>query len=183
MRISKRRRREFKTDYLKRIKLLKSESPRIIFRKTNRYIIAQYAISKEAQDNIQFGITSKNLKEYGWPEEFNGSLKSISAAYLTGLLFGKETLKKKLETPIVDFGMNRTISKNRVYGFLKGVVDAGVKIKCPEESFPEGERLNGKNMKKDFSKIFKEIKSKIESGSPIPSSNKKESIKKIKKNA
>ena len=183
MKISKRRRRECKTDYAKRFKLLKSESPRILFRKTNRYILTQYVISKEAQDNIQFGITSKKLKEYGWPDEFDGSLKSIPASYLTGLLFGREIIKKKLEAPIVDIGMNRTISKNRVYAFLKGIVDAGVKINCSEENFPEEERLNGKNMKKDFSKIFKEIKSKIENESPVHSPDKKESAKKIKKNA
>jgi len=159
----KRRKREGKTDYAKRIKLLKGNAPRIIFRKTNKYITAQYATSKAAQDKIEIGITSKNLKEYGWPDEFEGSLKSIPASYLTGLLIGKEIIKNKLKTPIVpDFGMIRAIRKNKTYAFLKGLVDSGVKIKCDKEFFPEEERINGKNMKKDFSKIFKEIKSKIE---------------------
>jgi large subunit ribosomal protein L18 len=162
MKISKRRRTEGKTDYLKRLKLLKSESPRIIFRKTNKYIIAQYVISNEAQDKIIIGITSKNLKKYGWPEEFEGSLKSITASYLTGLLIGKEIIKKKLEKPIVDFGMIRTLSKSKTFAFLKGLIDAGIKINCPEKDFPEEERIQGKNMKKDFSKTFKEIKLKIE---------------------
>jgi ribosomal protein L18 len=131
-------------------------------RKTNRYVIAQYVASKEAQDKIEIGITSKNLKGFGWPDEFEGSLKSIPAAYLTGLLIGEEIRKKKLKTPIVDFGMIRVLSKNRGYAFLKGVVDAGIKIKCDEEQFPEEERLNGKHLKEDFSKIFQEIKSEIE---------------------
>jgi large subunit ribosomal protein L18 len=162
MTVLKRRRREGKTDYMKRFKLLKSDSPRILFRKTDRYIIAQYATSKEAQDKVEIGITSKKLKEFGWPDEFDGSLKSIPAAYLTGLLIGKEIIKKKLKNPIVDFGMTRVISKNRCYAFLKGIIDAGVKIKCDEEQFPEEERIIGKNLKEDFSKTFKEIKSKIE---------------------
>jgi large subunit ribosomal protein L18 len=38
--INRRRRREGKTDYSKRINLLKSGAPRIVFRKTNRYLIA-----------------------------------------------------------------------------------------------------------------------------------------------
>jgi large subunit ribosomal protein L18 len=162
MKTLQRRRKEGRTDYAKRLKLLKGESPRIIFRKTNRYIIAQYVTSREAQDKIEIGITSKDLKKFGWPEEFEGSLKSIPAAYLTGLLIGKEIINKKLKTPIVDFGMIRVISKNRAFAFLKGIADAGVEIKCDEEQFPEQERLEGANMREDFSKTFNEIKSKIE---------------------
>src|SRR4030042_3127504 len=158
----KRRRMEGKTDYAQRIKLLKGETPRIAFRKTNRYIIAEYITSREAQDRIEIGITSKKLKEYGWPDEFDGSLKSIPASYLTGLLIGRGIIKKKLKTPIADFGMIRAVKTTKAYAFLKGVFDAGVKINCPKENFPEEEKISGKNMKKDFSKTFKEIKSKIE---------------------
>lgn len=162
MKIPKRRRIERKTDYGKRIKMLKSETPRVLFRKTNRYIIAQYVKSEEAQDKIIVGLTSKNLKEFGWPKEFEGSLKSVPASYLTGFLLGKEIIKKKLETPIVDFGMIRALNKNKGFAFIKGLIDAGIKIKCSAENFPEEERVSGKNLKKDFTKTFKEIKSKIE---------------------
>jgi large subunit ribosomal protein L18 len=162
MKVQKRRRRERKTDYGKRIKLLKSKSPRIVFRKTNRYIIAEYITSKEAKDKVEIGLTSKKLKEFGWPKEFEGSLKSIPASYLTGLLMGKEIIKKKLKTPIIDLGMVRAIKKTKAYAFLRGLKDAGIKINCAEENFPEEEKISGKNMKKDFSETFKEIKSKIE---------------------
>jgi len=162
IRVSKRRRIESKTDYGKRLKLLKSETPRIAFRKTNRYIIAQYITSKEAQDKIEIGMTSKDLMKHGWPKEFEGSLKSITASYLTGYLLGKEVSKKKLETPIIDLGMIRVISKNKAFAFMKGLADAGVEVNCPEENYPEEERISGKNMKKDFSKTFKEIKSNLD---------------------
>jgi len=162
MKTLKRRRRENKTDYLKRIKLLKSGSPRIVFRKTNKYVIAQYVVSKESKDKIILGINSKKLLKYGWPKELEGSLKSIAAAYLIGFLFGKKIIKEKLEKPIVDFGMLRTIHKTSQYGFLKGLIDSGIKINCPEEAFPEEKRIQGKNMVEDFSKFFNEIKSKIE---------------------
>lgn len=178
MKTLKRRRLENKTDYLKRMKLLKSEAPRVVFRKTNRYVIAQYVESHEAKDKVVIGLTSKKLKEFGWPEKFEGSLKSISASYLTGLLIGKEIAEKKLKIPIIDFGMTRVLSKNRTFAFIKGLVDAGIEIKCDEENFPEEERIEGKNLKEDFSKHFKEIKEKISSGTKSHSTKKKTGGKK-----
>jgi len=162
VKVSKRRRREGKTDYRKRIKLLSSESPRLIFRKTNRYIISQYVTSKEAQDKIEMNVNSKSLIKYGWPESHRASLKSIPASYLTGMLIGKKIIKNKLKTPILDSGMYRTLHKTRVFAFLKGLIDSGIKMKYKEGIFPDEERLKGKHLKKDFSEIFDKIKSKIE---------------------
>ncbi|MEM3091048.1 MAG: 50S ribosomal protein L18 [Candidatus Pacearchaeota archaeon] len=158
----KRRRREKKTDYSKRINLLKSQSPRIIFRKTNRYIICQYVLSKEAQDIIKKSFNSRELLKYGWPKEFQGSLKSLPAAYLTGFIIGKKISKEKESSPIVDAGMNRIIPKNRFFAFLKGLKDSGVNVKCDEKFFPDEFRISGRHLKRDFSKIFLEIKSKIQ---------------------
>jgi len=162
MKTVKKRRRENKTDYLKRLKLLKSELPRIVFRRTNKYFIVQYVVSDQTKDKIEIGITSKKLMNYGWPKESSGSLKSTPAAYLVGLLIGKEIIKNKKETPIVDFGMLRILSKSKVHAFLKGLVDSGIKIKHKKENFPNEDRISGKHLKKDFSGIFNEIKSKIE---------------------
>ena len=162
MKTLKRRRRENKTDYLKRLKLLKSDSPRIVFRKTNKYLIVQYVKSEETKDKIEIGMTSKKLINYGWPKDLKGSLKSLPASYLVGLIIGKEILKNKKETPIVDFGMIRIVSKSKVHAFLKGLVDSGIKLKHKKENFPNDERISGKHLKKDYSKIFNEIKSKIE---------------------
>jgi large subunit ribosomal protein L18 len=162
MKIPKRRRLENKTDYRKRLKLLKGNKPRVLFRKSNRYIISQYVESIEAQDFIKINVTSKDLLNYGWPKDFSGSLKSIPASYLTGLLIGKKIIKAKLETPILDVGMIRMINKNKVFAFLMGLKEAGVNINVSEEHFPEKERVEGKNLKEDFSKKFNEIKLKIE---------------------
>jgi len=156
----KRRRRENKTDYGKRIKLLKGGKPRVVFRKSNRYIIAQYVVSKEAQDNVALGVNSKDLIGFGWPKENQGSLKSIPAAYLTGFLMGKKIAEKGLENPIIDFGMNRMLYKTKTYAFLKGVIDSGIKINAKEEVFPEQDRIQGKHMKNKIN--FNEIKSGIE---------------------
>jgi len=157
----KKRRQECKTNYSKRLKLLKGGKPRVTFRKTNKCIIAQYIISVAAQDKIEIGITSKHLMKHGWPKEAQGSLKSIPASYLTGYLLGNKILAEKKETPIVDLGMTRTDHKTKVFAFLKGLIEAGVDINCKEEAFPEQERIEGKAMKEDFSKIVKDVKEKI----------------------
>lgn len=158
MKTLKSRRKEYKTDYKKRFTLLSSRMPRIVFRKTNKYFIAQYAESKEAQDKVILGIDSKKLVEYGWPEK--KSIKSITASYLTGYLMGKKILLKKLENPILDLGMIRAIHKSKVYAFIKGLIDSGIKIECDKENFPDESRMEGEHLKNKIS--FNEIKSKIE---------------------
>jgi len=159
MKTLKRRRKENKTDYGKRIKLLEGEKPRMIFRKTNKHIISQYVISKEAQDRVLLAVNSKELLKYGWPKENINSLKSIPAAYLTGFLIGNKILRKKLENPIIDLGMNRKIHKTKIYAFIKGAIDSGLDIKHKKEIFPEENRIQGKHLKKQIP--FSEIKLKI----------------------
>ncbi|MGA2130336.1 MAG: 50S ribosomal protein L18 [Candidatus Pacearchaeota archaeon] len=162
MKTIRRRRKENKTNYNIRMNLLKSGMPRVVFRKTDKYIIGEYVTSDEAKDKVVFGITSKILLKNGWPEDMKGSLKSLSASYLTGFIFGKEISEKKLQVPVLDIGMTRNVAKGRVFAFVKGIIDSGIKMKSGAEVFPSEERINGKNMKKDFSATFIKIKSKIE---------------------
>ena len=164
MKTLKRRKREYKTDYKKRLNILKSRIPRVVFRRTNRYVIAQYISSEQTKDKIEIGISSKSLLKYGWPKELSGSLKSLGACYLTGFLMGKTILKEKKEAPILDLGMQRIIYKSRIFAFLKGLVDSGIKIKYDEKTFPDEEMISGKKLKKDLSKTFSEVKTRIENG-------------------
>ncbi len=151
------RRRKGKTDYKARRGLLKSGKNRIVFRKTNKYIIGQLIKSKEARDKVIVGITSKELLKYGWPENAKGSLKSLPASYLTGYLLGK---KSKGEEVVFDFGMIRNVYKSRAYGFLKGLIDSGIEIKSDKKVFPEKDRIEGKHLKNKID--FNKIKNKIE---------------------
>jgi large subunit ribosomal protein L18 len=161
MKIPKRRRREGKTDYKLRIGLLKSEKPRIVFRKTNRYVIGQCVKSKNAQDYTVLGVNSKDLLDYGWPAERTGSLKSLPACYLSGLLLGKKILKKEKEKEFIfDIGMLRHVYKSKIYAFLKGVKDAGVNVNAKAEVFPDEKRLKGEHTK--VKEIFDRVKEKIE---------------------
>ena len=164
MRIDKRRRRECKTDYKARLSLLKSGKPRIVFRKTNRYIIGQYIKSNEARDSVAIGITSKDLLDFGWPKEMSGSLKSLPASYLAGFLLGKKIADREDNVKaILDTGLLRNTGKSRIYAFLKGVIEAGVEVPCSEKVFPDEGRLRGKHMKRnaDLDKIKKEIEKNV----------------------
>jgi large subunit ribosomal protein L18 len=149
MKTIRRRRLERKTDYKSRLALLKSEKPRLVIRKTNRYMIAQIVESDIAQDKTLFKISSKDLLGNKWPKESPGSLKSLPAAYLTGLQLGS-LAKSKLENKeiILDIGMQRSIPKSRIYAVLKGVIDSGIKINHDKEMLPSEEKVKIQGEKK-----------------------------------
>jgi large subunit ribosomal protein L18 len=160
MKIDKRRRIENKTNYRKRLTLLKGKSPRFVVRKTNRYIILQIIDSKGALDKVIYSVNTKELLKFGWPENMKNSLKSLSAAYLGGLLIGKKSGKIK-ERVILDSGLIPHTKGSRVYAALKGISDSGIKIEYDESIIPKEDRISGKNLKQDFSTYFNKIKNDI----------------------
>jgi large subunit ribosomal protein L18 len=154
------RRLKGKTDYKARLALLKSEKPRLVVRKTNRYIIAQLVVTEIAQDKVMIGLSSKSLLTKGWPKEKSGSLKSLAACYLTGLLIGK-LAKEKYKEAILDMGMYRNIQKSRLYSFLKGAIDAGLKVPHGKEALPNDEQIKqNANVKEFFEKEKIKLKKK-----------------------
>ena len=152
--IDKRRRRECKTNYTKRLILLKGNFPRLVIRKTNKYIIMQIIESSHAQDKVIYSANTKELLKYGWPESKQGSLKSITASYLGGLLLGKKSKSLKQEI-ILDSGLIPNTPGSRVYAAVKGVADSGIKIKFNEKIVPSDERI--KSPYEFFEKVKKEI--------------------------
>lgn len=155
----RRRRQENKTDYKLRLNLLKSGKPRLVIRKTNKYLIAQIIESDIAQDRVIVGITSKALLSKGWPEDKASSLKSMTAAYLTGLLLGKMAKEKKIKEAILDIGMQRNVLKSRLYALLKGVIDAGINISHSPEALPsEAQIKGGENLSAIFTKLSQSLK-------------------------
>ncbi len=159
LRTQKRRRRECKTDYKLRLNLLKSGVPRIVVRRTNKYYTAQIVESSEGQDKVIAGVTSQDLLKQGWDKKFEGSLKSIPAGYLTGLLLAKKVDAK--QKYIVDLGMVRTQSGNRAFAVLKGLVDGGLNIPVNEKVFPSDERIAGEHLKDDVKKVISKVKEKL----------------------
>ncbi len=163
LRTMKRRRRENRTDYKLRLKLLKSGIPRIVIRRTNRHFILQIVESHEAQDKILITVNSKELLKNGWDEKLRGSLKSIPAGYLTGLLLVKKIKDKKIKRQkfIIDLGMARTLHGSRVFSVVKGLKDGGLNFSFDEKASPSKERLNGEHLKPELKKIVEGVKSKL----------------------
>lgn len=138
-----RRRREQKTNYQSRLKLLKSNRPRLVVRFTNKRIIAAIIKFEMKGDKILLGKDSTALDKFGW----GFSQKSYPAAYLLGLLIGKEALKKGITEAILDTGFDTPLPKGRTYALLKGVLDGGLQVPhSPENIFPSEERISGKHI-------------------------------------
>jgi len=152
--LDKKRRKQSKTNYKKRLNLLKGNYPRLVVRKSNKYITIQIIKSKNAQDKVLYMVNSKELLKHGWPEDKSGSLKNLSASYLAGFLLGKKakTLKQEL---ILDSGLIPSTKGSRVYAAVKGVSDAGLKINFSKGIAPSQEKIENKEF---FNKIKGGIK-------------------------
>ena len=161
MRTQKKRKKQKKTDYKARMALLKSEMLRIVVRKTNKYIIIQAVETHQAQDKIFAGINSKELMKKGWDKKYKGSLKSVPAAYLTGLMLAEKIKNKKF---ILDIGLALHSPKNRIYSAVKGLVDGGVDIRADKNIFPSQERIIGEHLKQELKLMISKVKSNIENG-------------------
>ena len=137
-----RRRREARTNYHQRLRLLKSGKPRLVARKSNRHIRAQLILAGPQGDETIANATSEDLAEYGW-EAPTGNLP---AAYLTGLLAGKRALEAGLEEAVLDIGLNTATPGNKVFAVQEGVIDAGVEVPHNDEVFAEWERTRGEHI-------------------------------------
>lgn len=158
LRTQKRRRRENKTDYKARRILLVSGIPRIVVRRTNKYFILQAVESHEAQDKVIATITSKELLKNGWDAKMAGSLKSIPAGYLTGVLMAKKLKGGKY---IVDLGMARTLKGSRIFAVVSGLIDGGLDIPASKDVFPAESRLNGEHMRDSIKNMVAKIKESL----------------------
>ncbi|GIY73168.1 60S ribosomal protein L5 [Caerostris darwini] len=161
-----RRRREGRTDYYARVRLVvqdknKYNTPkyRMIVRKTNTDIITQIAYARVEGDVIVASAYSHELKRYG----VKAGLTNYSAAYCTGLLLARRLLKKLGMDSVyegvavpdgddftvedvdgqpgafrcyLDVGLARTTTGARVFGAMKGAVDGGLDIPHSNKRFP-----------------------------------------------
>lgn len=139
-----RRKREGKTNYKKRLKLLLSNKVRLLIRKSLKNILIQLIEYHEQGDKIIISISSKVLeRDYGW--KMNKG--NVPAAYLTGLLAGLKAKQKGLKEAILDTGLQQSSVKcSRIYAALKGVIDAGLVIPCSQEMLSNEETITGKKI-------------------------------------
>jgi len=144
------RRREKKTDYAQRLKLLKSGKPRLVVRVSLRNVLMQIVQYEPRGDKILTSILTKDLKKFGWLGGCN-----LPAAYLTGLLAGYKILKKGINEAILDIGLQMSTKGNKIYAAVKGCKDAGLKIPIDENIIPPEERINGKSIE-NYARLLKE---------------------------
>jgi large subunit ribosomal protein L18 len=159
--VQPRRHRERKTDYRRRLKLLRGKKPRIVVRKSLKAIRVQFVEYSPQGDKIIVSSLSNELaKNYGWKY----SLATTPAAYLTGLLAGKRAKDKGIEEGVLDIGLYHPTVGSTLFAALKGIVDAGVA--CPHDAamLPKDDRINGAHLNKDIKPLVGEIKSKIIGG-------------------
>ncbi len=133
------RKREGKTDYKKRLKLLVSEIPRLVVRKSSKNITVQIVTFEPKGDKILVSAHSNELKKFGWKLH----RRNLPAAYLTGLLCGVKAKQKGINNTILDSGLYISIKGSLIYSALKGVIDSGLKVPCSEDSFPKNDRIIG----------------------------------------
>ncbi|XP_064616227.1 large ribosomal subunit protein uL18-like [Liolophura sinensis] len=161
-----RRRREGKTDYFARKRLIwqdknKYNTPkyRIIVRFTNKDIVCQIAYARVEGDMIIAAAYAHELPRYG----VKVGLTNYAAAYCTGLLLARRLLKKLNLDSIypgceevngdefyvedvdgepgafrcfLDVGLARTTTGARVFGAMKGAADGGLDIPHSVKRFP-----------------------------------------------
>lgn len=148
-----RRRRAGKTNYKKRLAFMKSEKPRLVVRRSNKYLVAQLVKYDEVGDKVIAQFNSISLKTKGWKH----SCSNVPAAYLSGLEIAKLASKSKVKEAIFDMGSYTPTKGCRIYAVLKGAVDGGLTIPHSEKAFPSEERINGEHISKDISADLKKL--------------------------
>lgn len=141
-RVSFRRRREGRTDYRRRLGLLKGSRPRAVVRKTQASTIVQFIRSDRTGDKVLASAVAKELREYGW----KGPSGNLVAAYLTGYLAGRRAVTAGVTEALLDIGLHPPSVGSRVFAALKGALDAGVTIPHDEAVLPGDSRLQGDHL-------------------------------------
>ncbi len=148
-----RRRREGKTNYRKRLALLKSGVPRLVVRKTNSQIIVQVVEFDEKGDRTLLRVDRHLLSHKGWKHT-----KNIPTAYVSGVLMGKLAKDKGIERLVLDMGLHTPTKGNFAFYVAKGVQDAGVEIKVPEDlDMDRVYKSSGKVKKEEVESFVKEL--------------------------
>jgi len=137
-----RRKREGKTDFRKRLDLLKSGEIRLVVRPSNKHMLAQLVEYSESGDKVLACANSKELSEFGWAYVTS----NIPAAYLTGLLCGVRGKGKKVASAILDNGLQTSVKGSRVFASLKGCIDSGIKVPVEDKILPDESRISGQHI-------------------------------------
>ena len=134
-----RRRREARTDYHQRLRLLKSGRARLVARTSNKHVRAQLVTTGDQGDRTLASAHSSDLAEFGW----EAPTANLPAAYLTGFLAGKRALAEGIEDAVLDIGLNTATPGSKVFAVQEGAIDAGLQVPHNDDVFAEWERTRG----------------------------------------
>jgi large subunit ribosomal protein L18 len=137
-----RRRREARTDYHQRLRLLKSGKPRLVARKSNRQVRAQLVVTGPAGDETVASARADDLREYGW----EAPTGNVPAAYLTGLLAGLRALDAGVSEAVLDIGLNSPTPGSKVFAVQEGTIDAGLEVPHNDDVLADWSRTRGEHI-------------------------------------
>jgi large subunit ribosomal protein L18 len=140
--VALRRKREEKTNYRRRLALLKSRLHRLVIRKTLQAMICQVVEYKPDGDKVLINISSRDLEQYGLPVVNC----NVPVAYLTGVLVAKEVKKLNITGVVVDIGLQKLTKESKIYATIKGIIDGGLAITANDAVLPTQDRVNGKHI-------------------------------------
>ena len=138
------RKREGRTYYKKRLRILLSSKFRLVIRKSLKNFQASIIEYNPKGDKVLFTVNAKTLSKYGWKGD-NGNLPS---AYLVGMLAGRKAIELGVNDVVLDLGFNNSTKGSRLYAALAGAVDAGLKIPHNPEILPAKDRISGEHIAK-----------------------------------
>ncbi|MBC7219000.1 MAG: 50S ribosomal protein L18 [Hadesarchaea archaeon] len=147
-----RRKREGRTDYRYRLKLLRAKKPRLVVRISLRHISAQVLNFTPQGDVVLVSAHSKQLENFGWKD----GTSNLPAAYLVGLLCGYRAVKAGIREAVLDIGMRHPTKGAKIFAVLKGALDAGLQVPHQEEILPSEERISGTHISKYAERLKKE---------------------------
>lgn len=156
-RVARRRRREGKTDYRRRINLLKSREVRAVVRRSERNLRIQFVTFDPKGDRTIASAQGLELEKFGW----KGSVSNTPAAYLTGYLAGKRAISAGVKKAVLDIGLHAPTKGSRVFASLKGLLDAGIDIPHGEEVLPSEERIKGEHIDESIKDQFEATKASL----------------------
>jgi len=170
-----RRKREGTTNYIRRLKILTSNKPRLVVRKSLKNIQAAIVEYDKKGDVVRVSSHSSNLRRFGW---LYGT-GNLPAAYLVGFLLGKRA-STKFNDVVFDIGLNKSVGGTRIYAVLAGALDAGLKVPHNKDILPSKERIMGKHildyaesLKKDESSFKKQFSFHLKNNNDLGSISRK----------
>lgn len=137
-----RRRRNARTDYAKRKRLVLSGLPRLVVRPANKHITVQVVEARPTGDRVVASAHSSELTEYSW----KGAGGNVPAAYLTGALAGHRAKSKGADEAVLDVGTRPVSVGSRLLAAMSGALDAGMKIPHSTDILPSKERVRGEHI-------------------------------------